>query len=635
MIVDMTRVRIAGPRALLDPTLAVLQDMGVVHVVRPAVPEGSGLVLPVPQDGEVAALRRVLGDAESALELLGVPSSVQAEPRAPDSLPKAALFARRTRRRAERIRRALSAREDERVLLRRYQDFFTAFEPLVGRESGQPDGALRPWRRDVQPFYVVMRAGSAAVLDRLRASLEEAVDGQLELLSRPLPSGELAVLILASTDAAKKVGSLLATSRVEELPAPAGLGETNLLRAMPALRARLAAIPAEVVALEADRASLRAASEDSLSTLRAWLHDRVLVLEARAQAHAGSHVFLVEGWAPKPEVGDVAERLRRDVGPDVIAYAVATEPWSRADAPVALANPPLFRPFEIITRTLPLPRYGTIDPTPFVAVFFPMFFGLILGDVGHGAILALLAVVLRWRSKPKTKLRSISAVVGACAAFTIIFGFVFGELFGDLGKRAFGMPALFDRADALMPFLALSAALGAVHVTLGLVLAIVNAWRQGERRHAFGRGVAAFMVVLTVAAILAALEVLPAGLFTPLALAVVVAFPVLILLEGVVAVVELVSNFGQILSYARIMALGTASLMLAMVANRMVGAMGSVLVGVLFALLFHAVNFVIGVFSPTIHALRLHYVEFFGRFFSPGGTAYRPLAHWHPSEQGS
>ncbi|MCU0621326.1 MAG: hypothetical protein MUC69_07480 [Gemmatimonadales bacterium] len=76
------------------------------------------------------------------------------------------------------------------------------------------------------------------------------------------------------------------------------------------------------------------------------------------------------------------------------------------------------------------------------------------------------------------------------------------------------------------------------------------------------------------------------------------------------------------------MALGTASVMLAIVANEMVGTMGSVLVGVLFALLFHLVNFGLGLFSPTIHALRLHYVEFFGTFYSPGGVKYEPLGHW-------
>ena len=74
-----------------------------------------------------------------------------------------------------------------------------------------------------------------------------------------------------------------------------------------------------------------------------------------------------------------------------------------------------------------------------------------------------------------------------------------------------------------------------------------------------------------------------------------------------------------------------ASVMMAIVANRMVGAVGSVIVGVLFALVFHLVNFVLGVFSPTIHALRLHYVEFFGKFYRPGGADYAPLRHWQPN----
>jgi V/A-type H+-transporting ATPase subunit I len=640
----MTRVRLAGPRDRLDRTLRALQDLEIVHVARPSLPR---LQVSAPaRSREGRHLPRALEDVETALQLLAAPrahagkregdrpsraaSAPHAPAAEPRSLPAAVLFARRTRRRAERLARAITALEDERVLLLRYQAFFRAFEPLLGHELTWPDG---------HAFYVVVRAGAADAVERLRASLDEAGLGEIEVLARPLPSGETAVLLLASAEAAPKVGQLLAAAHVQELPAPAALGETNLLRALPALGARLVAIPAELAALEAERAALRDATADELRALRAWLHDRQLVLEARAQAHEGHHLFVLEGWAPKPELPALIARLARELGPEVLVEAVASEGWSRHDAPVALANPALFRPFEVITRTLPLPRYGSIDPTPFVAVFFPMFFGLMLGDVGYGALLALLAVALRLRSRARAShretLRSIAAVAGACAAFSIVLGFVFGELFGDLGQRVFGLRAWFDRENAILPFLVLAGALGLVHVLLGLVLAVVNAWRSGERREAFGRGVAASMIALTTLALLAALKVLPAALFTPAVIALLIAFPLLILLEGIVAVIELLSNFGQILSYARIMALGTASLMLAIVANKMVGAMGSALVGVLFALLFHLVNFAIGLFSPTIHALRLHYVEFFGRFFSPGGTAYRPLTHWHPSEQGS
>jgi V/A-type H+-transporting ATPase subunit I len=136
------------------------------------------------------------------------------------------------------------------------------------------------------------------------------------------------------------------------------------------------------------------------------------------------------------------------------------------------------------------------------------------------------------------------------------------------------------------------------------------------------------MVLLIVLALLAAFDVLPPALLTPSVIALLVAFPVLVALEGIIAAVELLSTLGNMLSYARVMALGLASVMLAIVANRMSGVVGSTVVGVLLALLFHLVNFGIGVFGPSIHALRLHYVEFFGKFYSPGGMRYQPFAHW-------
>jgi V/A-type H+-transporting ATPase subunit I len=140
------------------------------------------------------------------------------------------------------------------------------------------------------------------------------------------------------------------------------------------------------------------------------------------------------------------------------------------------------------------------------------------------------------------------------------------------------------------------------------------------------------MLVLTLLLVLAAVEVLPSAFFTPTALALLVAFPILVAIEGMIGPIELLSRFANILSYARIMALGTASVMLATVANQLAGAFGSAVVGILFAALFHLVNFGLGLFSPTIHALRLHFVEFFGTFYSPGGLAYRPLRHWSPGE---
>ena len=140
------------------------------------------------------------------------------------------------------------------------------------------------------------------------------------------------------------------------------------------------------------------------------------------------------------------------------------------------------------------------------------------------------------------------------------------------------------------------------------------------------------MLLLTAVLLLAAVNVLPRAFFTPAALALILSFPVLIALEGLIGPIELLSRVSNILSYARIMALGTASVMLAIAANHLVGALGGAVVGVVFAALFHLVNFGLGVFAPTIHGLRLHFVEFYGTFYSPGGEAYRPLRRWQAAD---
>jgi V/A-type H+-transporting ATPase subunit I len=263
-----------------------------------------------------------------------------------------------------------------------------------------------------------------------------------------------------------------------------------------------------------------------------------------------------------------------------------------------------------------------------------MFFGVILGDVGYGALLAVHGLVLHARSRPGSTLRAVSEIAGACAGFTILFGLVYGELFGTLGRGWLGLRPVFDREEAIVPFLGLAVALGLVHVLLGLGLGVAGALSRRHPREAAGRGLAAVMLVLIAVALLAAAGVLPRAFFTPTAIALLAALPVLVVLEGLMAPVELLSTVGNVLSYARVMALGTASVMLAVVANRMVGAMGSAVVGVLFALLFHLVNFALGLFGPAIHALRLHYVEFFGKFYSPGGIEYRPFTRWVPERAG-
>jgi V/A-type H+-transporting ATPase subunit I len=619
MIVPMARVRVMGPRGRLPEVLAMLQDLGVLHLA--SAPAGGPLLGNALSPGETRRRRqlyRILEDVDAVLS--ECPASLERDRTEGAECPRWARMARRTRRALAQLDDRAARLEEERALLVRYQDFFTAFESLL---------QARPLQPGFTAFHIVLRADQADVLPILDRALHELLSGACETLSRRLPGGETALLLLVPASRAPEVERQLADSRVQEIPTPTGYGP-SLLEAMPRMRERAGAIPAELEAIRRERAGILTRCAPGLRSARVAVHDQLARLEALSLTAVTPHLFVLDGWVPSGSEPRLARALEQGLGGTVVMETVDRAHWQGQDAPVVLRNPRLFRPFELLTGMLPLPRYGTIDPTPYVAVFFPMFFGLMLGDVGYGAVVGLLALVLHRRSRPGTTLRAVAEVAGPCALFAIVFGVLFGEYFGDLGRRWLGLrPLWFDRHDAIVPFLILTLALGVVHVVLGLVLGVLASAREDPRR-AIGRGLSAVMVVLIVVALLGALEVLPEAVLTPAVVALLVVFPVLIFLEGIAAAIELLGAVGHVLSYARIMALGTASVMLAIVANRLAGAIGSALIGVLFALLFHLVNFGLGLFSPTIHALRLHYVEFFGPFYSPGGTQYEPLGHWSP-----
>lgn len=618
----MTKVRLLGPRARLPDVLRVLQDLGILHL---SAPEASAPLTSVElsprEERDRRHLRAALDDVEHALSELALPpaSAPRAPPGAPANVARWARLGWVVRRAAERLRLRHIALTEERALILKYQQFFSAFRSLLEGEARWPNASA---------YHVLLKSGDTDTVRKLRASLTEVIGHEFELYTQSLPSGETALLVVVSATAAGRVERLLADARVQEIPVPEQYGGKSLITAIPKMLERLGDIPRELEATRSERETLGRTHGPELRRARAGLNDRLRELDALPLSGMTAHAFVLEGWVPAAARRDLETGIGRSFGEDVVVSEIAREEWKSEEAPVVLSNPRLFRPFEAVIRLLPLPSYGTIDPTPFVAVFFPAFFGLMLGDVGYGVVLAGLGLLAHARSKPGTLLRNVSEIVGPCALFAIVAGFLYGELFGDLGTRWFGLrPILFSRADALIPFLLLAVSLGAVHILLGLGLSVASNIRR-HPRHALGSGLSGLMIILIIVALLAAVKVLPAVFFTPVVIALLASFPVLIVLEGIVAPIELLSTIGNILSYARIMALGVASVMMAVVANKMVGAIGSVAVGILFALLFHLVNFAIALFSPTIHALRLHYVEFFGKFYSPGGVRYAPYGHW-------
>ncbi|MEJ2197526.1 MAG: V-type ATPase 116kDa subunit family protein, partial [Desulfuromonadales bacterium] len=362
-----------------------------------------------------------------------------------------------------------------------------------------------------------------------------------------------------------------------------------------------------------------------------WLEERLALYRATATAYTTRLCFIVQGWMANHDVARLQDDLNRSFSGRVVLEQLAILEEDLDQVPVMLRNPGYFAPFEILSRLLPLPKYSSYDPTPLIGLFFPVLFGMILGDIGYGLILLLLAFFLARHFPAHTLTSDIGKVLGIAALYTLVFGILYGELFGDLGETWLGLhPVWFDRGKAVVPMIVFSLTVGVVHILLGMTLGALTELRRHQPRKALVKLAMLVAVILMVLALVG--WVYPQSWLStgPLLIGVGILMPVLIAAEGLLAPLELLKTMGNIISYVRIMAIGFSSILLAVVANRLGGMTGDIMVGILVGGTLHAFNLLLGVFAPTVHSLRLHYVEFFSKFLDLGGRRFEPWQKRHP-----
>lgn len=375
------------------------------------------------------------------------------------------------------------------------------------------------------------------------------------------------MLLLVPASRASAVRALLFERGVEELRLPGGLEEAAPARTLVALAVRERELLDQAAHAELARAAQAERLAPALARARRAALASLARLEAAAVCAATGHAFVVWGWVPRAAVPALADSVARAFCGAVSLAEFPVGQGEEEAVPVVLANPAWLRPFQLLLALVPLPRHGSIDPTPWLALFYPLFFGFMLGDLGFGLGAVALALLARRRGWGGRLGRDVAAIALACGVSAAFFGILFGEAFGSLGEHIGLRPLAFDRRRGLVLFLGVALAAGLVHLAVGIALGIAHAARHHHRREALGGAARLGLLAGAAASAAGALGVLPAAAAAPGLVCAVGCAVVAVAAEGPLALLEVVLSLGNVLSYARLMALGIASVMLAEVAN--------------------------------------------------------------------
>ncbi|MBD3361111.1 hypothetical protein GF366_04920 [Candidatus Peregrinibacteria bacterium] len=365
--------------------------------------------------------------------------------------------------------------------------------------------------------------------------------------------------------------------------------------------------------------------------------------------------FVINGWISHENIEPLKEELEKETKEFEITELT---PEEDEKPPVVIKNNKFLAPFEAVSKIYGLPKHDELDPTPFLASFFIVFFALCLTDAGYGIIMfVLMALILKY-FKLAESVKKLVKLLMYGGIVTFVIGALFGGWFGltpdqvpefltytaENGEKMF----IFQKINAIsnpITVLILALTLGYIQVLLGVVMKFVHEFKTKDRLNAvLDTGTWVFMISGIGFYILTATGILPESLGAVGKWWMILAAAALVITQGrgkkniivkiflgIISLYGLVGYMSDVLSYSRLLALGLATTIIGLAVNIVTDLVGGLpYIGwLLMALVFiggHIFNLAINALGSFIHSGRLQFVEFFTKFMEGGGAEFRPLS---------
>ena len=396
--------------------------------------------------------------------------------------------------------------------------------------------------------------------------------------------------------------------------------------------ARLLTIESERAAVKTELRAVAEQWDDEILALKEQLENEKDKNEILSSFVQTKDAYVLEAWVPVKDTEEVEQLVEKSSEGHCAFETIEIEGTDDEDVPVLQQNGWYSKPFEFLVDMYSPVRYNEIDPTIFVAITFPLFFGFCLTDAVYGLVVSLIGVVLiKGLGKVKESMRSFGWILVWSGLWAVVLGLITNGFIGDFPERILGfrLPTVFAPVEAFKhpdTILIIAIGLGLLYTNIGFIIGAIDNLRYGKVKEAIGSQICWFVfeagiVLLALGFMMPAVGMIGMVLGGILIIATI---GMLIWANGAYGVMDIFGYMGDVLSYARLLALCLATggiamtvNILAVMLNNMVPVVG-IVIAILIFIFGHIANFAFQVLGAFINALRLNYVEFFSQFFMSG-----------------